>query len=149
MTVLSAQTIANLQLVSPLHPRTEHPEARMSYGLSACGYDVTLDQDVHLSPGQFCLASTAERFRMRNFVVGIVHDKSTLARRGVAVQNTVIEPGWRGYLTLELTNHGPERVSLLRGWPVAQILFHRLDLETEAPYSGKYQNQERGPQGPR
>jgi dCTP deaminase len=28
--------------------------------------------------------------------MGIVHDKSTWARRGLVVQNTVIEPGWHG-----------------------------------------------------
>jgi dCTP deaminase len=40
--------------------------------------------------------------------MGIVHDKSTWARRGLVVQNTVIEPGWHGYqTTIELTNHGP------------------------------------------
>ena len=34
--------------------------------------------------------------------MGIVHDKSTWARRGLVVQNTVIEPGWHGYLTIEV-----------------------------------------------
>ncbi len=91
------------------------------------------------------LASTIERFKMPNNLVGIVHDKSTWARRGIAVQNTVIEPGWEGWLTLELTNHGPEPVLLKRGMGISQILFHLLDEPTEIPYEGKYQDQERGP----
>ena len=45
---------------------------------------------------------------MPSDVLGQVCDKSTWARRGVAVQNTIIEPGWRGYLTVELTNHSGE-----------------------------------------
>lgn len=146
MTVLSSQTIRKLRLVSPLVDRTPHLETKTTFGLSACGYDVRLDQYVRLEPNQFVLASTVEHFRMTEDVVGIVHDKSTWARKGLAVQNTVIEPGWTGWLTLELTNHGNDILSLPRGTPIAQILFHFLDRPTDQPYDGKYQNQERGPQ---
>jgi dCTP deaminase len=146
VTVLSAQSIRNLGLISPMMERTFHAATKTTFGLSACGYDVRLDQDVRLESGQFSLASTIEQFRMTDDVVGIVHDKSSWARRGLAVQNTVIEPGWIGYLTLELTNHGPWTLDLPRGTPIAQILFHFLDQTTDQPYEGKYQNQERGPQ---
>ena len=103
-------------------------------------------EDVFLWPGRFILASTVEYFDMPNDLVGIVHDKSTWARRGLAVQNTVIEPGWRGYLTLELTMHAWRFQRIRAGTGIAQIMFHRLDQPAEKPYSGKYQNQERGPQ---
>ena len=146
MTVLSSQTIRRLRLIAPMCDRTLHEDTRTTFGLSSCGYDVRLDQSVTLQSGQFCLASTIEQFRMTDQVVGIVHDKSTWARRGIAVQNTVIEPGWIGYLTLELTNHGRDLITLPRGTPIAQILFHFLDQATDQPYEGKYQNQERGPQ---
>lgn len=149
MTVLSAQTIRKLKLVAPLVERSQHVETGTSFGLSPCGYDVRLDQTIRLEPGEFSLASTVEQFRMTDDVVGYVKDKSTWARRGLAVQNTVIEPGWSGYLTLELTNHGRETLHLPRGTPIAQILFHFLDRPTEIPYVGKYQNQERGPQSAR
>jgi dCTP deaminase len=70
-------------------------------------YDVRITCcDAVISPGQFMLAATIERFQMPDDLMGIVHDKSTWARRGLVVQNTVIAPGWHGYLTLELTNHG-------------------------------------------
>ena len=79
--------------------------------------------------------------------MGIVHDKSTWARRGLVVQNTVIEPGWHGYLTRsKLTNHGPDALSLQMAMLIAQIVFHRLEEATEQPYDGKYQNQPSGPQ---
>jgi dCTP deaminase len=32
------------------------------------------------------------------------------------------------------------------GSPIAQIIFMRMEEPTEKPYSGKYQNQKRGPQ---
>lgn len=146
MTVLSSQTLRRVRPVSPFEERTLHDETGTTFGLSSCGYDIRLDQFVELAPLQFCLASSVERFSMPTNIVGIVHDKSTWARRGVAVQNTVIEPGWRGYLTLELTNHSENYLILPRGTPIAQVLFHALDQDTETPYDGKYQNQDRGPQ---
>jgi dCTP deaminase len=124
----------------------------MSFGLSACGYDVRIDLNNKpfgrwlIEPGQFLLASTLEEFDMPTSLVGIVHDKSTWARQGLTVQNTVIEPGWKGFLTLELTNHGTEGLWLEDADPIAQIVFHLLDHPTDQPYNGKYQNQEKGPQ---
>lgn len=185
MTILSAQTIRLLSdptthvspMIAPFCERTTD-ETGATYGLSACGYDVRLDQDVELSsdyvyhfvngtsvgsprplsggdlsgclseigPRTFALASTMEEFCMPDHVVGMVHDKSTWARRGLAVQNTVIEPGWRGFLTLEISLHATGSHVLPRGTAIAQVVFHRLDRATEQPYEGKYQDQERGPQ---
>jgi dCTP deaminase len=143
--IASAQT---LRLLKPVEPFVERSTVGgMSYGLSSAGYDVRIAEPISLNPGEFALASTMERFKMPNHLIGIVHDKSTWARRGLAVQNTVIEPGWEGYLTLELTNHNPyEVIGFDTGWPVAQIVFHLLDQPTDQPYTGKYQNQEAGPQ---
>jgi dCTP deaminase len=160
VTVLSAQTIRRLKPLKPLLPRTQHPESGCSFGLSACGYDIRLDQDVVLRPGEFKLASSIEKFKMPSNVVGIVHDKSTWIRRGLCVFNTVIEPGWCGFLTLELKNVNPETsmpftsevygyreptIRLVAGTPIAQVIFSFLDEATEQMYEGKYQNQKRGP----
>ncbi len=82
---------------------------------------------------------------MPDNVMGIVHDKSSWARRGITVQNTVIEPGWCGWLTLELTNHSMVAHTLRRGYPIAQVVFHYIDHAVVNPYDGKYQNQSRGP----
>lgn len=56
MSVLSAQSIRRVQPVEPFLPRTQHPESGCSFGLSACGYDIRLDQDVELRLG-FAVAS--------------------------------------------------------------------------------------------
>lgn len=79
----------------------------LSYGLSSAGYDIRLAEEVYLPPGEFKLASSVERFNMPLDLIAVVYDKSTLVRLGLTVQNTVVEPGWRGYLTLELANHRP------------------------------------------
>lgn len=156
MPVLSAQSIRTRclglhnqypwELIRPFSERTVHIATGTSYGLSAASYDVRLDQEIHLPRGQFILASTIERFQMPPDLMAIVHEKSSLARQGVAVQNTLIDPGWNGYLTLELSNHGSDTFKLPEGSPIAQIVFHLLDFPTEQPYRGKYQDQERGPQ---
>jgi dCTP deaminase len=149
MSVLSAQSIRSLGILEPFCERTEietQDNRKLTYGLSVAGYDVRVDQDIAMWPGHFTLASTMERFEMPRSVIGFVHDKSSWARRGLAVQNTVIECGWTGFLTLEFTNHGTSKLFLKKGYPVAQIIFHWLDVEPERVYSGKYQNQRRGPQ---
>lgn len=142
MTVLSAQTIRRLGIFTPFHERTKH--LGMTFGLGPAGYDVRIAESVTLRPGDAILASTMEHFSMPSDVLGQVVDKSTWARQFLAVQNTVIEPGWRGFLTLELTNHGGpsgRTLRIERGTPIAQIVLFRLDEPTEAPYSGKYQDQ--------
>lgn len=145
MTILSAQSIRRVKPIEPFCERTVL--AGMSYGLSAAGYDIRIREGLMLSVGSFKLASTIERFKMPNDVLGHVADKSTWARRGLAVQNTIIEPGWEGYLTLELTNHGPDYIFIRDGSPIAQVIFHWLDTQTDQPYSGKYQHQPARPVG--
>ena len=138
MTILSAQSIRKRGIFIPFSERQK--AYGMSHGLSACGYDIRVKEGFKLWPGFFRLASTVEHFDMPNDLVGIVHDKSTWARLGVAVQNTVIEPGWKGFLTLELTNHCDYPREVIAGSPIAQVIFHLLDEPT--------QDQKAGPQLP-
>lgn len=112
----------------------------VSYGLSEAGYDLRIKQEVWLYPfRRFRLASTFEYFEMPTDLVGVVHDKSTWARRGLSVFNTVIEPGWRGWLTLELVYHGWGVLRVPAGAGIAQVLFHEVSVG--AKYDGKYQDQ--------
>jgi dCTP deaminase len=137
----------------------------VSYGLSEAGYDVRIKQDVTFIPGDyvrqvppqvqllcphsqdpgriddgnFCIASTMEYFNMPAELAGEVKDKSTWARHGLSVFNTVIEPGWHGYLTLELVYHGRKPLHIPAGSGIAQVLFYRVS--NPARYDGKYQGQ--------
>ncbi len=92
-----------------------------------------------VNPGRFIIASAMEEFTMPPDLVGIVHDKSTWARRGLSVFNTVIEPGWRGFLTLELVYHGHEELVIPAGAGIAQVVFHHT--QNPARYAGRYQDQ--------
>lgn len=123
-----------------------------SHGLSEAGYDIRIKQDIKFYPrnkavavddiltvGSFTLASAIEEFQMPPHLVGVVHDKSTWARKGLSVRNTVIEPGWKGFLTLELVYDGPGELHIPAGSGIAQVLFHQTMVY--AAYDGKYQNQ--------
>jgi dCTP deaminase len=140
--ILSAQSIRKREIFSPFCERTK--SNGMTYGLGPAGYDVRIAERVRLYPGECRLASTLEHFRMPNDVLGKVADKSTWARQFLAVQNTIIEPGWRGHLTLELSNHGPATIDIEEGSPIAQIILTLLDEPTQQPYAGKYQDQRAG-----
>lgn len=152
--ILSGQTIKELcvgdeyvkfenQMIRPFYPRTVNNG--MSFGLSYAGYDVRIAQGTTLKPGEFKLASTVEQFNIPNDVLGFVHDKSTWARRGLSLFNTVLEPGWRGYLTLEMVNFSDDLLTFEAGMPIAQIVFQRTDKPIDKPYEGKYQNQGSSP----
>jgi len=148
--ILSAQSIRK-RVADPRHPlifpffeRTTY-EGR-SFGLSSCGYDIRIAETIIVPPYFGRLASSIEYFKMPNDLCAEVKDKSTNARLFVLVQNTIIEPGWYGHLTLEITRMLPWPIKIKRGTPIAQIVFKRLDEVTEQPYSGKYQAQEAGPQ---
>lgn len=153
--ILSAQSIrrrvrrgrnpdfSNGMIIEPFFERsTAHG---MSYGLSACGYDLRIKDAVVLMPGAFVLAVSVEYFSIPKDIMAQLADKSSWARRGVAIQNTIFEPGWRGYPTLELSNHGPEVISIPAAAPIGQLIFHVLDEPTQSPYDGKYQDQPQRP----
>ena len=140
-----------------------------THGLGEAGYDIRIKQEIRFWPtlveqtpqvlrydtneegvpfvdvfqGRFVIASAIEEFDMPDDLVGIVHDKSTWARRGLSVFNTVIEPGWKGFLTLELVYHGQENLVIPAGSGIAQVIFHRT--QERIAYSGRYQNQENRP----
>lgn len=132
----------------------------VSFGLGEAGYDIRIKQKIEFRNfkhegrlvfsdgefhrrGKFALASTLEEFQMPDYLVGIVHDKSTWARQGLSVFNTVLEPGWNGYLTIELAYHGDGDLIIPAGSGIAQVVFH--ETTDRARYEGKYQNQEDKP----
>ena len=95
---------------------------------------------VILPPKEQILAVTKEFFSMPEGVMGLCVGKSTLARSGIAINATPLEPGWKGYLTLEIANMMPFPIRLYLSNGVAQIIFHEV-IGSSRLYSGKYQLQ--------
>ena len=140
----------------------------MSYGLGEAGYDIRIKQEIRFYPvnpdaefkkfrvmsytndsftgddeGRFTIASAIEEFQIPTNLLGRVCDKSSWARKGLSVFNTVIEPGWKGFLTLELVYHGNTELIIPAGAPIAQVIFE--EVKNPAQYNGKYQGQSSEP----
>ena len=148
-------------------------DGKISYGLSSFGYDIRVGDeykvftDVYsvvvdpknfdpksfvdikadyciIPPHSFALAATMEYFRIPKDILVICVGKSTYARCGIIVNVTPLEPEWRGYLTLEISNTTPLPAKIYSGEGLAQLLFFKGDQEPEVTYaskSGKYQDQ--------
>ncbi len=101
----------------------------------------------HLKPGEFVLGSTAERVMLGPSLVGTVHGKSTRARQGLSVHSAgLVDPGFRGQLTLEMYNMSGYPVTLDPGMLIAQISFEHISGLVERPYgtyglNSRYQDQ--------
>ena len=59
-----------------------------------------------LHPGEFVLASTLEHVEVPDDLVARLEGKSSLGRIGLLIHSTAgyVDPGWKGNLTLELSN---------------------------------------------
>lgn len=126
-------------MIAPFSERTKFEGC--SYGLSFGGYDIRIKQGLVLRPNEFRLASTVEHFIIPNDLMAFVKDKSTWARRGLSVFNTVYEASWRGHATLELKNQGDDILAIPAGVGIAQLIFQELSHPLENGYQGKYSNQ--------
>ena len=106
------------------------------------------DEPFMLHPGEFVLASTIERIKLSDNVVGRLEGKSSLGRVGLLIHSTAgyVDPGWDGQLTLELTNVAKLPITLYYGMRIGQISFLDLSTSAENPYgstklSSRYQGQ--------
>ena len=101
-----------------------------------------------LHPGEFVLGSTVEDIGLPNDLVARLEGKSSLGRIGLLIHSTAgyVDPGWRGRLTLELSNVNNLPITLYNGMPIGQISFTRLSAPAHRPYGSarlgsKYQGQ--------
>lgn len=146
----------------------------ISYGLSSYGYDIRVSNkfkvftNVHspfidpkgfkknefvdiesdmcmIPPNSFALAVSVEYFRIPRNVLTLCIGKSTYARCGIIVNVTPFEPGWEGYVTLEISNTTPLPARIYANEGLAQVVFLEGDeacLTSYADRQGKYMKQE-------
>lgn len=101
-----------------------------------------------LHPGEFVLGSTMERIELPTDIVARLEGKSSLGRIGLVIHSTAgyIDPGWKGNLTLELTNVARLPITLYYGMRIGQISFQMMTTEVDRPYGSselgsRYQGQ--------
>jgi dCTP deaminase len=104
-----------------------------------------------IMPGQFVLASTAEKIAISRGIAATLEGLSSLARLGIIVHAAgLVNPGTGlispSKLVLEISNRGSSDVLLTPGMRIVQIIFHRLTSPAEIGYderkSSKYVGQE-------
>lgn len=131
----------------------------VTYGLAEVGYDVRIKQGLHFTRDKYgnliTLVSTdgviqrqlgwavnvnvLEEFTMPTDLVGIGHPKGSWNRQHLRLGSPIIEPGWKGFLTISLNYVGDEDLHVEPGAGIMQVIFHRL--EADAAYQGRYQQQ--------
>ena len=106
------------------------------------------DEPFILHPGEFVLGQTLEWVELPDDLVGRIEGKSSLGRLGLLIHSTAgyVDPGWKGNLTLELSNVANLPIALYRGMRIGQISFFKMSSAVERPYGSrelgsKYQGQ--------
>jgi dCTP deaminase len=158
--------------IEPFAP-LQHRPGVISYGVTSYGYDVRVDRrfkvftnvwgstvdpkrfdpksfvDIEadhciIPPNSFALAETVEYLEIPRDVLAICVGKSTLARCGIIVNVTPLEPEWRGKITIEISNTTPLPAKIYANEGIAQIVFHRAEAVCSVSYAdkkGRYQDQ--------
>ena len=100
--------------------------------------EVKPDEAFILHPGEFVLGSTLERVAIPDDLVARLEGKSSLGRLGLLIHSTAayVDPGWDGYLTLELSNVANLPITIYPGMKIGQISFFELTTPAETPYGG-------------
>jgi dCTP deaminase len=102
---------------------------------------VPLGDSFVLHPNQFVLGATLEFLSVPGDMIGQVLSRSSWGRLGLLVATAVVvQPGFKGVLTLELVNTGDVPIKLRPGLRVAQLQLWTSNAPTSRPYDsgGKY-----------
>lgn len=101
-----------------------------------------------LHPGEFVLGSTYETVGLADDIVARLEGKSSLGRLGLLIHSTAgfIDPGFKGQVTLELSNVANLPIAIYPGMKIGQISFYQMTTPAEFPYGSpelgsKYQGQ--------
>ena len=104
--------------------------------------EVTIDEGepFAIHPGEFVLGRTLESVAIPDDIVARIEGKSSLGRLGLIVHATAgfVDPGFRGTLTLEITNLTRVPIKLYAGLPIAQLSFMALDAPAERPTARRH-----------
>jgi dCTP deaminase len=106
------------------------------------------DEPFVLHPSEFVLGQTLEWVELPADLVARLEGKSSLGRLGLLIHSTAgyVDPGWKGKLTLELSNVAKLPIALYFGMKIGQISFLSMSSPVDRPYGSaglgsKYQGQ--------
>jgi dCTP deaminase len=102
-------------------------------------YDLRSADATRLSCGTCTLLPTVEWVELPLDLAGTIRCRSSFGRRGVLLGGGFVDPGFRGQLTLCLSNMGKEDITVNKNDRVAQMILHEVRNPGEC-YTGRYQD---------
>lgn len=107
--------------------------------VTPAGYDLGASESITLNPEDQKLVATYERIELPPNLLGLLHLRSSFAREGLVASLALVDPGFRGQLTVSLINTSKTSVTIAKGEPFLQLTLIELTSEAEKPYVGQYQ----------
>jgi dCTP deaminase len=115
-----------------IDPRTSQPDLTELVS-------VDRDEPFILHPNEFVLGQTLEWVELPDDLVARLEGRSSLGRLGLLIHSTAgyVDPGWKGNLTLELSNVANLPIALYSGMKIGQISFFKMSSPVERPYGSR------------
>jgi len=107
--------------------------------LNPAGYDLSAERGVEVPPMAFRLVATRERVELSLGHLGILQIRSSFARDGLIASTALVDPGFKGQLTIMLFNASPRPIGIGEGEGFVQMSIIRLGRPASRGYSGAYQ----------
>ena len=102
-------------------------------------YDLRAGQDEILVRGECALLPTLEWVELPGDLAGTLRCRSSFGRKGVLLGGGFVDPGFRGQLTLCLTNCGREDIAIRKDDRIVQMVLHEV-RSGDTLYGGRYQD---------
>ena len=126
---LDLENVPEQLVIRPYNRESQQPA---SYDLRAAG-------ETCLPCGTCTLLPTLEWVELPMDLAGTIRCRSSFGRRGVLLGAGFVDPGFRGQLTLCLSNMGKEEITVNKNDRVAQMILHEVRNPGEC-YTGRYQD---------
>ena len=126
---LDQQSPEGKLVIRPYHASCQQPAS----------YDLRAASDLILSRGACTLVPTLEWIELPRDLAGTLRCRSSFGRRGILLGAGFVDPGFRGQLTLCLTNMGSDDLSLQKNDRVVQMILHEV-RNSDTAYAGRYQD---------
>lgn len=102
--------------------------------------ELNIGDEIYLKQSRMILIGTIERVNIPNDIMGMMYLRSTYARRGFMPWfQGLVDPGYRGGLTVILHNLTPELIKITGGERICHLVFDLLAEPVDKGYEGAYQ----------
>jgi dCTP deaminase len=102
-------------------------------------YDLRASDNVILRKGVCTLVSSLEWVELSGNIAGTLRCRSSLGRKGILLGAGFVDPGFRGQLTLCLTNMGAADIEIRQNERIVQMVLHEVRGGAQL-YNGRYQD---------